>query len=208
VLDVHHFKKPRNPQTAELTLVCLCFLVFNSGEKALESSRILRRHQSAEYGDVSDSGRKVDCLFSYHGIELSNIELKTPDITPRDIAIQNRKNVRLARAIQEAHAESGAPGEPILMADVSGNWVTRHSIFFFSQDAYEGSRTNFFLVLVVFRGCIQGFIGTFYRVLPMGEIQVAGKTTEETVQLPTTEGGMELFLEGPSLAILFNFMVS
>ncbi|KAF9357273.1 hypothetical protein BGX34_009451 [Mortierella sp. NVP85] len=140
------------------------------GEKALESSRIMRRYQSAEYGDISDSGRKVDCLFSFKGIELANIEFKTPDISPREIAVQNRKNVRLARAIQESHAESGVPGEAILMADVTG------------------------------------FIGTFYQVFPMGVINVAGRTTERTVQIPTTEGAMELFLTSPSLAILFNFI--
>ena len=80
----------------------------------------MRQKQSAEFGDVADSGRKVDCMFRFKDIELSNIEFKAPGISERDVAIQNRKNVRLARCIQEAHASVGANDSQILMADVSG----------------------------------------------------------------------------------------
>ncbi|ORZ19295.1 hypothetical protein BCR41DRAFT_43092 [Lobosporangium transversale] len=95
-------------------------VTLHTGEKALEASKSMRRMQSSEYGDVSDTGRKVDCIFMYKGIELSNIEFKCPNICPQDIAIQNRKNVRLARCIQEAHLAIGVSSPSILMADVSG----------------------------------------------------------------------------------------
>ncbi|KAF8937738.1 hypothetical protein BGZ58_002229 [Dissophora ornata] len=77
------------------------------GEKVLEASKVMKQMQSSEYGDISDSGRKVDCIFMYENIELSNIEFKKEDASERDLAIQNRKNVRLARCLQEAHAAIG-----------------------------------------------------------------------------------------------------
>jgi hypothetical protein len=38
----------------------------------------MRQLQSAEYGDVSESGRKVDMLFMFDGVEVSNVEFKRP----------------------------------------------------------------------------------------------------------------------------------
>ncbi|KAF9577934.1 hypothetical protein BGW38_006559, partial [Lunasporangiospora selenospora] len=76
----------------------------HTGEKVLAASKVMRQMQTGEYSDVSDTGLKVDGLFRYNDIELSNIELKSPEIGSRDLAIQNRKNVRLACCLQEAHA--------------------------------------------------------------------------------------------------------
>ncbi|KAF9994950.1 hypothetical protein BGZ79_000260 [Entomortierella chlamydospora] len=76
--------------------------------------------QSLEHGDISDTGRKVDCVFMYQGIELSNIEFKRAEIGDTDLAIQNRKNVRLARCIQEAHASLGAEDPLVLLTDMHG----------------------------------------------------------------------------------------
>jgi hypothetical protein len=90
------------------------------GEKALKASRIMKRMQSAEYNDVSESGRKADCLFMMENLELSNIEFKSPEAGKRELAIQNRKNVRLARCIQESHISLGEKDASILMADVFG----------------------------------------------------------------------------------------
>lgn len=86
----------------------------------LEASKVMRHMQSLEHGDVSDAGRKVDCIFMYKGIELSNIEFKRAEIGERDLAIQNRKNVRLARCIQEVHASLGVEYPSVFMADVHG----------------------------------------------------------------------------------------
>ncbi|KAG0306838.1 hypothetical protein BGZ99_001664, partial [Dissophora globulifera] len=90
------------------------------GEKALKASKIMRQMQSAEYSDVSDAGRKVDCLFMMDDIELSNVEFKSPEICKKELAIQNRKNVRLTRCIQEAHVTLGIEDANVLMADVFG----------------------------------------------------------------------------------------
>ncbi|KAG0004806.1 hypothetical protein BGZ79_008051 [Entomortierella chlamydospora] len=89
-------------------------------EKALEASKIMRQHQASEYNEVSESARKVDCLFMYEGLELSNIEFKKPDTSVHDLAIQNRKNVRLGRCIQEAHIAVGVQEPSVMMADVAG----------------------------------------------------------------------------------------
>ncbi|KAG0247022.1 hypothetical protein BG011_002204 [Mortierella polycephala] len=144
----------------------------HTGETTLEASKVMRHMQSLEHGDVSDAGRKVDCIFMYKGIELSNIEFKRAEIGERDLAIQNRKNVRLARCIQEVHASLGVESPSIFMADV------------------------------------HGFVGVFYQVRPMGDIAIAGKTTSDMVHLPRTAGGLKAFLQGNSLAIIWNFLTS
>ncbi|KAF9124441.1 hypothetical protein BGX30_000951 [Mortierella sp. GBA39] len=43
----------------------------STGERVLESSKIMRQKQTAEFGDVSESDRKVDMLFVYNGVEIS-----------------------------------------------------------------------------------------------------------------------------------------
>ena len=78
--------------------------------------------QSSEFGDPSDSGRKADCLFMMGDIELSNIEFKRQGIDETEIRIQNRKNVRLGRCLQESHAKYGIEAPSILMADVVGKF--------------------------------------------------------------------------------------
>lgn len=86
----------------------------------LEASKIMRRMQAAEYHDLSDAGRRLDCLFMMNDVELSNIEVKRPGSSKLDITIQNRKNVRLARCIQESHIALGMDKPSILMGDVCG----------------------------------------------------------------------------------------
>ncbi|KAF8970020.1 hypothetical protein BGZ46_010588 [Entomortierella lignicola] len=54
----------------------------------------------------------------YQGIELSNIEFKRLEVGDRDLAIQNRKNVCLARCIQEVHASFEVKDNSIFMADI------------------------------------------------------------------------------------------
>jgi hypothetical protein len=53
-------------------------------------------------------------------MEISNVKCKKPGTTERDLAIQNRKNTRLARCIQEAHAALGVTDPTVFMADVAG----------------------------------------------------------------------------------------
>ncbi|KAF9292919.1 hypothetical protein BGZ74_000116 [Mortierella antarctica] len=85
-----------------------------------EASKIMRQRHAAEYSEISECGRKVDCLFMYEGLEISNIEFKRPGSTERDPALQNRKNVRLARCIQEAHIALGVEDASVMMADIAG----------------------------------------------------------------------------------------
>ncbi|KAF9091845.1 hypothetical protein BGX27_001955 [Mortierella sp. AM989] len=95
-------------------------VTLHTGEKALGASKLMRQLQTSEYGDVSDAGRKADCLFMFQDIELSNIEFKCDNISPREIAIQNRKNIRLARCIQELHVAIGVSSPSVHVADVAG----------------------------------------------------------------------------------------
>ncbi len=85
----------------------------------MEASKIVRQQQAAEYSEVSDCGRKVDCIFMLEGLEISNIEFKRPSCTERDLALQNRKNVRLARCIQEAHVTLGVEDASVMITDVA-----------------------------------------------------------------------------------------
>ncbi|KAF9427678.1 hypothetical protein BGZ76_002231 [Entomortierella beljakovae] len=92
-----------------------------TGETILSASKIMRKLQSLEHGDVSEGGgRKVDCIFVANDVEISNIEFKRSKISGSEIAIQNRKNVRLARCIQEEFRAIGMNNPVVLMADVQG----------------------------------------------------------------------------------------
>ncbi|KAF9335351.1 hypothetical protein BG006_000294 [Podila minutissima] len=68
---------------------------------------------------MTDSrGRKVGCI--YKRVELSNIEFNRAEIGERALAIQNRRNVRLAPCTQEVHASMGVEDPSVVMADVHG----------------------------------------------------------------------------------------
>jgi hypothetical protein len=81
---------------------------------------VLRNQQAYEYGDVSETGRKVDLIFMYKDIEISNVEFKRADISSKDITVQCRKNIRLGRCLQEAHAAYGLEDASVIMGDVAG----------------------------------------------------------------------------------------
>ncbi|KAG9060925.1 hypothetical protein KI688_007882 [Linnemannia hyalina] len=70
------------------------------------------------YGEISEAYRKVDFLLAFESIELSNVEFKLRDALDKEIAILNRKNIRLAHALQEAHGRHGAGDVSVYMADV------------------------------------------------------------------------------------------
>lgn len=85
----------------------------------------MKQMQSLEYGDVSDAGRKVDCIFMYEDIEISNVEFKNNDSSERELAVQNRKDARLARCLQEAQVGIGVKDLSVFMAaDLDGMSLT------------------------------------------------------------------------------------
>lgn len=117
----------------------------------LEASKIMRKWQTEEYGDVSEAGRKVDCLFMFDGIELSNLEIKHPDISKNELGIQNKKNIRLARCIQEAHVALGVKDACVIMADVCGK--------------LKGKKNGYAAVLLLITGNVcHCFCTIIYRV--------------------------------------------
>ncbi|KAF9971307.1 hypothetical protein BGZ73_005765 [Actinomortierella ambigua] len=95
-------------------------ITLQTGERMLEASKVQRQQQAAEFGDLSDAGRKVDLAFVHKGIELSNIEFKRPGIGAMDITVQCRKNIRLGRCLQEQHREYGVQEPSVIMGDVAG----------------------------------------------------------------------------------------
>ncbi|KAF9084652.1 hypothetical protein BGX27_003737, partial [Mortierella sp. AM989] len=105
-------------------------VTLHTGEKAMLASKAMRQMQSAEFGDPSESGRKSDCLFMFEEIELSNIEFKKPGISETDLGVQNRKNIRLGRCLQEAHVAFGAVEPSVLMGDVSGKFRWYVGVFY------------------------------------------------------------------------------
>ncbi|KAF8925797.1 hypothetical protein BGZ47_003026 [Haplosporangium gracile] len=76
--------------------------------------------KASEYGDVSDTGRKVDLIFMYKDIELFNVEFKRTDISSKNITVQCRKNIRLGRCLQGSHAAYGFKDASVIMGDVAG----------------------------------------------------------------------------------------
>ncbi|KAG0267739.1 hypothetical protein DFQ27_008384 [Actinomortierella ambigua] len=95
-------------------------IALQSGERMLETSKVLRQQQAAEFCDISDAGRTVDLAFVHKDIELSNIGFKRPGISTMDINVQCRKNIRLGRCIQEQHRKYGVQEPSVIMGDVAG----------------------------------------------------------------------------------------
>ncbi|GJJ77246.1 hypothetical protein EMPS_09605 [Entomortierella parvispora] len=130
----------------------------HTGETMLEASKIMRQMQSLEHGDASDTGRKVDCIFMFQGVELSNIEFKRADCGARDLAIQNRKNVRLARCLQEYHASIGVKDPSIFMADVHGFVGVFYQVRPMGDIAIAGKTTSDVVHLPRTAGGLKGFL--------------------------------------------------
>ncbi|KAG0262906.1 hypothetical protein BGZ95_003940 [Linnemannia exigua] len=130
-----------------------------SGEKMLEASKTLRREQSREFGDLTEAGRKVDLALCYDGIELSNIEFKRAGITPKDVTIQCRKNIRLGRCLQEAHRTIGLSNSSIVMADIAGFVGVFYHIVPF-EDVWAVGRVNAdYVHLPTNEGALLDFMG-------------------------------------------------
>ncbi|KAF8926667.1 hypothetical protein BGZ47_002588 [Haplosporangium gracile] len=78
--DLLHGKHKEHRLTGEAEVEDKVFqILIHLGEKMLEASKIMRKWQTEEYGDASEAGRKVDCLFMFDGTELSNLEIKHPE---------------------------------------------------------------------------------------------------------------------------------
>ncbi|KAF9088763.1 hypothetical protein BGX27_002648, partial [Mortierella sp. AM989] len=129
-----------------------------SGEKMLEASKILRREQSREFGGLTEAGRKVDLSLCYAGIELSNIEFKRAGITPRDINMQSRKNIRLGQCIQQSHQTIGLTDLSLLLADISGYVCVFYNIVEFEGVWAVGRATMDFAHLPTTEGALIGFM--------------------------------------------------
>ncbi|KAF9975897.1 hypothetical protein BGZ65_008057 [Modicella reniformis] len=133
-------------------------VTIHTGEKAMLASKAMRQMQSAEYGDPSDSGRKTDCLFMFGDIELSNIEFKRPNISETDVSIQNRKNVRLGRCLQESHLGFGVERPNVLMADVSGYVGVFYQVIYMENIAVAGRATSHLVHLPSTEGALLDFL--------------------------------------------------
>ncbi|KAF9578242.1 hypothetical protein BGW38_006065, partial [Lunasporangiospora selenospora] len=161
-------------------------LTIHTGEKVLESSKIMRQQQSAEYGDVSESGRKVDMLFMFDGVEVSNVEFKRPGTTEQDLAIQNRKNVRLARCIQEAHAALGVTDPSVLMADVAGFVGTIYQVKPLNEIAVAGETADTTVSLPRTRATLMAFLGDHSLAMMwnyVSRLEVQGQSVSEAKEL-------------------------
>ncbi|KAF8924956.1 hypothetical protein BGZ47_003557, partial [Haplosporangium gracile] len=124
----------------------------------LEASKIMRRMQTAEYNDVNHAGRKLDCLFMMNDVELSNIEVKHPGSSRVDLTVQNRKNVRLARCIQESHIALGIDKPSILMADVCGFTGIFYQVQPMGSIAIAGKTTSTSVHLPRTAGALEAFL--------------------------------------------------
>ncbi|KAI8602429.1 hypothetical protein EDD21DRAFT_75566 [Dissophora ornata] len=73
-----------------------------------------------EFDEFGKFGRKVDLTFYSGEYELANCEFKLPGASDLDVKIQNRKNIRLNRAIMESHLEASGLKLNILYFDYQG----------------------------------------------------------------------------------------
>ncbi|KAF9087333.1 hypothetical protein BGX27_002956, partial [Mortierella sp. AM989] len=91
-----------------------------SGECISESSKEVKAILDEEFDDFGRFGRKVDLSFLAYGQELANCEFKTGNTSDLDIELQNRKNIRLNRAIMESHKSSCDVRLDMLYMDIQG----------------------------------------------------------------------------------------
>ncbi|KAF9991590.1 hypothetical protein BGZ79_004251, partial [Entomortierella chlamydospora] len=84
--------------------------VFNhlleGGECVSDSSKKVKSILDEEFDEFGKFGRKIDLTFYSGEYELENCEFKLPGAPDIDVKIQNRKNIRLNRAIMESHLEA------------------------------------------------------------------------------------------------------
>ncbi|KAG0006487.1 hypothetical protein BGZ80_005271 [Entomortierella chlamydospora] len=104
-------------------------LTCHTGETSLGSSKPVQSELASEYGnELSESGRRVDLRFSYKGIEVANIELKSPTEKRTSRAKQTRKSIRLSRCIQRSLEKKGLESPTIMSADIAGYMALFYSV--------------------------------------------------------------------------------
>ncbi|KAG0011249.1 hypothetical protein BGZ80_000825 [Entomortierella chlamydospora] len=104
-------------------------LTCHTGETSLDSSKPVQSELASEYGnELSESGRRVDLRFSYKGIEVANIELRSPTEKRTSRAKQTRKSIRLNRCIQRSLEKKGLESPTIMSADVAGYMALFYSV--------------------------------------------------------------------------------
>jgi len=84
----------------------IAFSIDRSDETTFGAFKIMKRLQHMEYGEVPETGRKVECIFVTEGVEISNIEFKRLSISGTEVAIQNRRNVPSPDAFRKVFAHS------------------------------------------------------------------------------------------------------
>ncbi|KAF9198299.1 hypothetical protein BGZ49_000913, partial [Haplosporangium sp. Z 27] len=91
-----------------------------SGECVSGSSKEMKEILDEDFDDFGKFGRKVDLLFHANGQELVNCEFKLAEASNLDIEIQNRKNIRLNRAIMENQKRASDLSLELLYMDFQG----------------------------------------------------------------------------------------
>ncbi|KAF9431489.1 hypothetical protein BGZ76_000240 [Entomortierella beljakovae] len=91
-----------------------------------ESSKSVKAILDEEFDNVRKFGRKDDLIFYADGLKLANCEFKIADATDMNIKIQNRKNIRLNRAIMEGHKSTCGTRMNMLYFDVQGDNRSSH----------------------------------------------------------------------------------
>lgn len=147
-----------------------------------------------EYDEFGMFGRKVDLIFHAHGQELVNLEFKVAEASQLDIEIQNRKNVRLNRAIMESQHEACEVKSTVLFLDFQGNYRKRKVLL----------NAHVFLYKLF---CITiGWHGSLFALYPFEDIFVSKYLG--SVELPRSQSGLKRFLQGDTLNLLYAFAVS
>ncbi|KAG0340410.1 hypothetical protein BG004_006418 [Podila humilis] len=90
------------------------------GECVSDATKDFKAILDEEYEEFGTFGRKVDLIFHANGQELANLEFKVAEAAEMDIEIQNRKNIRLNRAIMESQSANCDVKSTILFLDFQG----------------------------------------------------------------------------------------
>ncbi|KAF9160465.1 hypothetical protein BGX21_003077 [Mortierella sp. AD011] len=95
-------------------------IIEHLGECVSDSSKKVKSILDEEFDEFGKFGRKIDLTFYSGEYELANCEFKLPDAPEIDVKIQNRKNIRLNRAIMESHLEASGLKLNVLYFDYQG----------------------------------------------------------------------------------------
>ncbi|KAF9997084.1 hypothetical protein BGZ79_009189 [Entomortierella chlamydospora] len=131
LLDLtYELQKHQLPDSAAMRFITMMQKIGETGS----SSTVISKSALAEVYGIGKEARKCDCLLTVDGLEICNFEAKRKGTNATDVAIQLRKNSKIAKsiALELEHLGIGCP--PIL--NIHGNTALVSKLEKYGDDIY------------------------------------------------------------------------